>query len=95
MPLKQHGYLEDMLVESCLIMPDAVTIGATPKSLEIAQETGALVVAIRRQEELITHSLADTVLQAGDVVYCIGTHESLSNSLALFSRTKADVTASA
>jgi len=93
MPLKQHGHLEDMLVESCVILPTARTVGSTPKSLEVAQVTGALVVAIRRDDELITHGLADTELIGGDVVYCIGTHDALTQSLALFSETENDASA--
>ena len=39
---------------------------------KIAEKTGVLVIAIKREEELILHRLADTVLEVGDVVYCIG-----------------------
>ena len=42
------------------------------KAKEIAEKTGVLVIAIKREEELILHRLADTVLEVGDVVYCIG-----------------------
>ena len=42
------------------------------ETIKIAEKTGVLVIAIKREEELILHRLADTVLEVGDVVYCIG-----------------------
>ena len=72
LPMRDHEELKDLTVENILLIAGSRAESKSPKELKIAEKTGVLVIAIKREEELILHRLADTVLEVGDVVYCIG-----------------------
>ena len=84
LPLHAHQELKKLTVENILVIKGAKTVGKSPKQLDLAEKTGVLVIAIGRGEELLLHRLAETVLEAGDIVYCIGRKTDLSNMLGWF-----------
>jgi CPA2 family monovalent cation:H+ antiporter-2 len=84
LPLHAHQELKKLTVENILIVKGAKSIGKSPKQLNLAEQTGVLVIAIGRGEDLLLHSLAETVLEVGDIVYCIGRKTDLSFNLGWF-----------
>lgn len=72
LPIRDHQELRDLTVENILLIQGSRAEGKSPKQLDLAEKTGVLVIAIRREEKLLLHRLADTNLEVGDVVYCIG-----------------------
>jgi CPA2 family monovalent cation:H+ antiporter-2 len=72
LPLHHHQELKSLTVENILLIKGSRVEGKSPKQLGLAEKTGVLVIAIRRNELLLLHRLADTLLEVGDIVYCIG-----------------------
>ena len=74
-------------MEECMIDPDTCTcINQSLKQIDLRSLSGALVVAIRRQDgELIVSPVADTVLLAFDILICIGTPDQLKQLNAILS----------
>ena len=84
LPLREHEELKSLTVENILLINGSQVEGKSPKQLDLAEKTGVLVIAIRRKDSLLLHRLADTILEAGDVVYCIGSKTDLEIVTALF-----------
>jgi K+/H+ antiporter YhaU regulatory subunit KhtT len=53
-------------------------------SLDLRSQTGALVVGVRRGEKLLENPDPSAPFEAGDIVYFVGTIESLAKALPLF-----------
>jgi CPA2 family monovalent cation:H+ antiporter-2 len=84
LPLREHEELKSLTVENILLINGSQVEGKSPKQLDLAEKTGVLVIAIRRKDSLLLHRLADTILEVGDVVYCIGSKTDLEIVTALF-----------
>ena len=69
--LHQHTQLKELKVETLLLGPESPVLGKTPKDLNLGGETGILIVAISRDNELIAHRLGEVHLTNNDVIYCI------------------------
>lgn len=85
LPLHQHSQLRDLKVETLLITSDSPMIGKTPKELDLAGKTGILIVAISRENELISHSLGEIGLAEHDLVFCVGKESDFLRSSELIS----------
>jgi voltage-gated potassium channel len=67
-------YLEEFLLER----EHCPSIGLSLRQAQVRSRSGALVLAIKRADQtLIPGPTADTVLQAGDLLICMGTEEQL------------------
>ena len=53
-------------------------------SLNLRSRTGALVVGVRRGEKLLEDPDPSAPFETGDIVYFVGTNESLGKALPLF-----------
>ena len=71
LPLDQHTQLKKLKVETLLVNKESPVLGKTPKELDLADETGIQIVAISRNNELISHRLSDVCLEEDDIIYCI------------------------
>ena len=67
-----HNELKELTVENILLIKGSEAEGKSPRALSLAEKTGVLVIAVRREDKLLLHRLAETILVAGDTVYCIG-----------------------
>ena len=83
-PLRDVRGLDEMKIESALVREQSAAAGASPASLRLRSETGALVVGIRRDDRLIESPDADEPFQTGDVVYFVGKSSALKKVLPLF-----------
>jgi CPA2 family monovalent cation:H+ antiporter-2 len=71
LPLDQHTQLKKLKVETLQVNKESPVLGKTPKELDLADETGIQVVAISRNNELISHRLSDVCFEKDDIIYCI------------------------
>jgi len=76
--------LADMKIESVLVHEGSPAAGESPLSLRLRSETGALVIGIRRGDQLLEQPDASLRFEPGDVVYFVGGSEALAAVFALF-----------
>jgi len=77
LPLHEHSELSDLIVENIILTVGSKAENKTARELDLAEKTGVLLIAIKRDEKLLLHRLAETKMRAGDVIYCIGHKEDL------------------
>jgi monovalent cation:H+ antiporter-2, CPA2 family len=78
------GALSELKIESALVQEQSRAAGASPVTLRLRSDTGALVVGVRRGDKLLEKPDPTVPFQPGDVVYFVGTSEALARALALF-----------
>lgn len=83
--------LDELRVEPVVITPAMKAVGETLPSLRFGRETGAHVVALRREQRLYDAVPADLALAPGDVLYLVGPREALYAGLELLQRGVAPV----
>jgi CPA2 family monovalent cation:H+ antiporter-2 len=76
--------LADMKIDYALVQADSAMAGSSVASVRLRTRTGALVIAIRRNGELLDASDPTTPIQVGDVVYFVGSNDALRRAFALF-----------
>ncbi len=76
--------LADMKIETALVHMNSPLSGASLVSLRLRQETGALVVGVRRGDTLLDNPDPTVPFEPGDVVYLAGTRDALGKALRLF-----------
>ena len=89
LPLEAHAGLKDLKVEKLLVTEGSRVVGQSPRTLDLAEKKGISILAIRREESLLVHRLADTAFTVGDLVYCIGNDQDLLNITPWFDADKA------
>ena len=72
LPLHEHRELKELTVENILLVRGSEADGKSPREMDLAEKTGILVIAVKRDQKLLLHRLAETTLMADDLVYCIG-----------------------
>jgi monovalent cation:H+ antiporter-2, CPA2 family len=88
--LADRGDLAGLKIENVLVRAGSRAAGASPASLALRGDTGALIVAIRRGERLIAGPDAAEALEVGDVVFLVGAEEAVARALAVFDPGAAD-----
>jgi len=76
--------LHHLKIESALVLPSCAARGRSPAELELRSRTGALVVGVRRGEQLLDQPDPTLPFDVGDVVYFVGTSAALTAALQLF-----------
>ncbi|HEY5956942.1 MAG TPA: cation:proton antiporter [Polyangiaceae bacterium] len=84
--LSDFSGLAELKIESVLIAPDSSAKGASPVSLRLRSRTGGLVVAVRRDRQLLSQPDPTVPFEVGDIVYLVGTSESIRNAVAVLVR---------
>jgi CPA2 family monovalent cation:H+ antiporter-2 len=82
--------LADMEIECVRVEPGSAADGASAISLRLRSQTGALVVGVRREGQLLDHPDPAAPFQAGDVVFFVGRPEALARAQRLFEARAAD-----
>jgi CPA2 family monovalent cation:H+ antiporter-2 len=75
--------LADLKVESVLITEESPVVSRSAVDLRLRSTTGALVVAVRRNETLLEHPDAKEPFAAGDTVYLVGTEPAVHRAMVL------------
>jgi CPA2 family monovalent cation:H+ antiporter-2 len=76
--------LAELKIESVLVCEGSAAASSSPASLKLRSSTGALVVGVRRGDQLLQNPEPDAAFAAGDVVYMVGTSEAIRASMPLF-----------
>lgn len=76
--------LDDMKIESALVVEGCIAAGLSPIALRLRSQTGALVVGVRRDNHLMERPDPNVPFQPGDIVYLVGTANSIRRALRLF-----------
>jgi CPA2 family monovalent cation:H+ antiporter-2 len=81
--LGEHPGLDEMHIESVLLSEGSPATLRSTVDLGVRQQTGALIVAVRRDGELIAHPDPHVAFQPGDIVYLAGSLPSIEQAIAL------------
>jgi monovalent cation:H+ antiporter-2, CPA2 family len=76
--------IADLKVEDVLVCDGSAAAGSSPVTLALRDKTGALVVAVRRGEQLLPGFDPQTPFEVGDIVYLVGSSASIRDALHLF-----------
>ncbi len=79
--------LDEMKIECARVHERSAVVGESPVSLRLRTVTGALVVGMRRGDRLLEDPDPTQTFEAGDVVYFVGTGDSLGRAVRLFDPT--------
>jgi CPA2 family monovalent cation:H+ antiporter-2 len=83
--LGQHEALADLKIESVELDQGSCGIGQSAVTLDLRQQTQALVVAVRRRGELLEQPDPNVPFELGDVVYLVGNRGSIKDAIRLLS----------
>jgi CPA2 family monovalent cation:H+ antiporter-2 len=81
--LGEHPGLDQMHIESVLLSEGNPATLRSTVELGVRQQTGALIVAIRRDASLIAHPDPHLPFKPGDIVYLVGSFEAIEQATAL------------
>jgi CPA2 family monovalent cation:H+ antiporter-2 len=76
---------EELKIESLMVYSGSKAIGQSPISLKLRSETGVLVVAVKRDQQIISHIDDRCIFQAQDIVYLIANNHSIEKAMPYFS----------
>jgi monovalent cation:H+ antiporter-2, CPA2 family len=78
--------LDELKIESALVSEGSAAAGTSAMALQLRTRTGALIVGVRRNGQLLEKTDPSEPLQINDVVYLVGTSGAIRRALALFRR---------
>jgi CPA2 family monovalent cation:H+ antiporter-2 len=84
--LNQHEGLADLKIESYSLDADSQAIGRSVANLDLRQQSKALVVAVRRDGQLLEQPDPGTPFEIGDVVYLVGRQGAIDRAMELLGR---------
>lgn len=76
--------LDSMKIESALVAAGSPVAGESLASLRLRNETGALVLGVRRRDELMEKPDPHLLFEPGDVVFLAGSSDAVARALRLF-----------
>lgn len=79
----QHARLASLKIESILLLPGSPSIGHSAADLDLRNRTHALIVALERAGTLLEAPGSRECLQAGDIVYLVGSKASIRPAIDL------------
>jgi len=83
--LPDYRGLDELKIESVAIREGSIGAGATLVSLELRSKTGALVVAVRREAQLLSKPDPTVPFLPEDIVYLVGTSRAIRRAVELLS----------
>ena len=84
--LKNVAELDELKIESCLIREGHFAVGKSTAGINLRKETGATLVAMRRNGDLVEQPDIRAPFIAGDVLYLVGSKESVNAAMALLEK---------
>ena len=81
--LLEHAPLADLKIESVVIGSPSTAVGRSALQLEVRRLTGALIVAVRRAGNLLDAPDPNDPFLADDVVYLVGSRDSVAQAVQL------------
>jgi len=86
LPLAEHEGLAELKIESALVKETSAAAGRTIAEMGVRRETGALVIALRREGKLSENTDPNTALIAGDIVYLAGPTAGVKQAVEMLTR---------
>jgi monovalent cation:H+ antiporter-2, CPA2 family len=84
--LSEMRELDELEIEKVILIGSHTAIGRTPVELDVRKKTGALIVAIRRNGSLTDSLDPHSPFFANDVVYLVGSPQSVTSASELLRR---------
>lgn len=84
--LADHKGLAEMKIESVQVTEGSLAAGRSARELHVRRQTGALIVAVRRDGVLLEHPDPDAPFEVDDVVYMVGSLASVQHAVELLTR---------
>jgi CPA2 family monovalent cation:H+ antiporter-2 len=82
--LRELPELDDLKIESALVRPESRAAAASAIGMNLQNNTGALVVGVRRAGQLLARFDPSQPFHVDDVAYLVGTSEAIRRALPLF-----------
>jgi len=76
--------LDHLKIESAVVLAECAARGRSARDLQLRAKTGALVVGVRRGEQLVEQPDPTVPFELGDVVYFVGGSSAITGALRLF-----------
>ncbi len=73
-----HDHRAEIEIEEIVVLSQSLLVNKTIREARIQDKTGALIVAIKRENEFIGVPRADEEIRANDLLIAIGTNEQLT-----------------
>ena len=80
--LKNVAELDELKIETCQIRDGHFAVGKSTAGLNLRQQTGATLVAMRRKGELVEQPDIHAPFVSGDVLYLVGGKDSVNAAVA-------------
>jgi monovalent cation:H+ antiporter-2, CPA2 family len=84
--IAEAGDLDDMKFDKILLRPGDHGVGKTPIELDLRRATGALMVALRRDGQVLSNPDPGATLEASDDVFLVGSQEQILAASRLLTR---------
>jgi monovalent cation:H+ antiporter-2, CPA2 family len=84
--LGEHQALAELKIESALVTEASPALGRSAAALGLRRRTGALIVAVRRDEKLLDNTDPNEPFVVGDIVYLAGPTGSVKRAVDLLTR---------
>ncbi|RLD79609.1 MAG: hypothetical protein DRJ10_08610 [Bacteroidetes bacterium] len=84
---KSEIHIPDFEISSLIIHKNSVAFNKSIKELDLRNKTGITILAVKKQDEIITNPKADTILEDGDTIYTLGNHFNTSCINEIFKHT--------
>jgi len=67
-------HIPDFEISTLIIHQNSIAFNKSIKELDLRKKTGITILAVKKQDEIITNPKADTILEDGDTIYTLGNH---------------------
>jgi CPA2 family monovalent cation:H+ antiporter-2 len=84
--LRNVAELDELKIETCMIREGHFAVGKSTAGMNLRQETGATLVALRRQGELSEQPDIHAPFAPGDLLYLVGSKESVNAAVAFLEK---------
>ncbi|MEN8121308.1 MAG: cation:proton antiporter [Bacteroidota bacterium] len=71
---KTEIHIPDFEISSLIIHKNSVAYNKSIKELDLRKKTGITILAVKKQDKILTNPKADTILENGDTIYTLGNH---------------------
>ena len=79
MSIAKYEYDEDLEIRKIIVEKGSELHNNTISNMNVRQKSGATIIGIKKENNLITNPPADIVLDSGDILYAFGTTEQLDS----------------
>ena len=71
-------HIPDFEISTLIIHKNSIAFNKSIRELDLRKKTGITILAVKKQDEIITNPNADIILENGDTIYALGNHYNTS-----------------